>query len=306
MVGLLMEAAPGLARVAVMFNPDRSPQSKFFVQAIDAAGASLGVQAIAAPVRATADIELALESFARQPNGGLILTSDTFTTLRGPLIANLADRYRLPSIGSGASFTKDGGLMYYGTDIDLAGEYRRAATYVDRILKGSKPGDLPVQAPDKYTFAINLKTAKTLGLEGEDLPVGTVVDAAIDAVAERAEPERHLEIVNGVAAEIEFVGRVVAYGPQEARRDQRGKRPNVLALDCVEECPIHFVKGGVRLVRILEDDLHLGIRDLMRLGATGRRCEKDCRDENNAQQIAGCHVHGYRNLLYSRSFAGGR
>jgi putative tryptophan/tyrosine transport system substrate-binding protein len=163
-LGLLKEAAPGLARVAVMFNPDRSPQWKFFVQAIEAAAAFLGVQVIAVPVRATSDIELALDSFARQPNGGLILTSDTFTTLRGSLIADLARRYRLPSIASGASFARNGGLMYYGTDIDLAGEYRRAATYVDRILKGSKPGDLPVKAPDKYTFAINLKTAKALGL----------------------------------------------------------------------------------------------------------------------------------------------
>jgi putative ABC transport system substrate-binding protein len=107
---------------------------------------------------------LALDIFARQPNGGLILTSDTFTTLRGSLIADLARRYRLPSIALGASFARNGGLMYYGTDIDLAGEYRRAATYVDRILKDSKLGDLPVQAPDKYTFAINLKTAKALGL----------------------------------------------------------------------------------------------------------------------------------------------
>jgi putative tryptophan/tyrosine transport system substrate-binding protein len=163
-LSLLKQAAPGLARVAVMFNPDRSPQSNFFVQAVEAAGASLGVQAIAAPVRATADIELALESLARQPNGGLILTSDTFTILRGSLIANLAGRYRLPSIASGASFIENGGLMYYGTDIDLAGEYRQAAAYVDRILKGSKPGDLPVQTPNKYMFAINLKIAKALGL----------------------------------------------------------------------------------------------------------------------------------------------
>ena len=139
--------------------------SKFFLQAIEAAGASLGVQAIAAPVRATVDIQLALESFARLTNGGLILTSDTFTTLRGPLIANLADRYRLPSIGSGASFTKDGGLMYYGTDIDLAGEYRRAATYVDRILKGSKAATYRCRRRTSIHFAINLKTAKTLGLE---------------------------------------------------------------------------------------------------------------------------------------------
>jgi putative ABC transport system substrate-binding protein len=91
-LGLLKEAASGLVRVAVMFNPDRSPQSKFFVEAIVAAGASLGVQVIAAPVRATADIEPALESLARQSNGGLILTSDTFTILRGSLIANLALR----------------------------------------------------------------------------------------------------------------------------------------------------------------------------------------------------------------------
>jgi putative ABC transport system substrate-binding protein len=92
-LGLLKEAAPGLVRVAVMFNPDTSPQLKFFMYAIEAAAESLGVQALAAPVRATADIEPALESFGRQPNGGLILTSDTFTNLRYPLIANLAGQF---------------------------------------------------------------------------------------------------------------------------------------------------------------------------------------------------------------------
>jgi putative ABC transport system substrate-binding protein len=163
-LGLLKETAPSLARVIVMFNPDTSPQSKFFVQAIEAAAVSLGVEVIAAPVRATADIEPALESFARQPNGGLILTSDTFTNLRYSLIANLAGRYGLPSISSGSRFAKNGGLMSYGSDIELADEYRRAATYVDRILKGSKPGDLPVQVTDQYTLAINLKTARALGL----------------------------------------------------------------------------------------------------------------------------------------------
>src|ERR1700730_12248892 len=136
-LGLLKEAAPGLSRVAVMFNPDTSPQSKFFMQAIEAAAASLGVQVIAAPVRATADIESALESFGRQPNGRGTDASDTFTNLRYSLIANLAGRYSLPSIASGASFAKNGGLMYYGSNINLADEYRRAATYVDRILKGS-------------------------------------------------------------------------------------------------------------------------------------------------------------------------
>jgi putative tryptophan/tyrosine transport system substrate-binding protein len=132
--------------------------------AIEAAADTLGVQVIAAPVRATADIEPALESFGRQPNGGLILTSDAFTNLRYSLIVKLTARYSLPSIASGTSFAKEGGLMYFGSDINLADEYRRAATYVDRILKGSKPGDLPVQATDQYTFAINLKTAKALGL----------------------------------------------------------------------------------------------------------------------------------------------
>ena len=163
-LGLLKEVAPGLARVAVMFNPDASPQSKFFMQAIEAAAAPVGVQVIAAPVRVTADIEPALESFGRQPNGGLILTSDTFTNLRYSLIATLAGRYSLPSIASGASFVKNGGLMYYGSNINLADEYRRAATYVDRVLKGSRPGDLPVQTTYQYAFAINFQTAKALGL----------------------------------------------------------------------------------------------------------------------------------------------
>jgi putative ABC transport system substrate-binding protein len=163
-LGLLKEAAPGLARVAVMFNPDTSPQLKFFMQAIEAAAPSLGLKVIAAPVRATGDIEPALESFGRQPGGGLILTSDTFTNMRYSLIANLAGRCSLPSIASGVSFAKNGGLMSYGSDINLADEYRRAATYVDRILKGSNPGGLPVQATDHYTFAINVRTAKALGL----------------------------------------------------------------------------------------------------------------------------------------------
>jgi putative tryptophan/tyrosine transport system substrate-binding protein len=102
-----------------MFNPDTSPQLKFFMQAIEAAAASLGLKVIAAPVRATGDIEPALESFGRQPNGGLILTSDTFTNMRYSLIANLAGHYSLPSIASGVSFAKNGGLMSYGSDINL-------------------------------------------------------------------------------------------------------------------------------------------------------------------------------------------
>jgi putative ABC transport system substrate-binding protein len=161
---LLKKVAPGLARVAVMFNPDASPQTKFFMPAVEAAAASLGVQAIAMPARSAADIEPALASFARQLNGGLILPTDTFTFLHQMLITDLATRFRLPSIGAQPNFAKDGGLTEYSVSIDLAGQYRQAASYVDRILKGAKPSDLPVQAPNKYRLVFNVKTAKALGL----------------------------------------------------------------------------------------------------------------------------------------------
>jgi putative tryptophan/tyrosine transport system substrate-binding protein len=133
-VDLLKAAAPGLARVAVMFNPDTSPQSKFFMRSVEAAAPSLGVQAIAVSVRATADIEPAVESFARQPNGGLILPTDTFTRLRGKLIADLAARHRLPAISAEGDFAKDGGLMYYSAAVNVPDQMRQAASYVDRIL----------------------------------------------------------------------------------------------------------------------------------------------------------------------------
>jgi putative ABC transport system substrate-binding protein len=163
-LGLLKEASPGLERIAIIFNPETAPYWKFFMPVIEAAAPSLGIQPITMPVRATADIEPALGSFARQPNGGLILLGDSFTVLRYSLIADLAARYRLPSFGTGYNFARTGGLMEYGNAIDLIDQYRVAATYIDRILKGSKPSDLPVQAPDRYTLIINLKTAKALGL----------------------------------------------------------------------------------------------------------------------------------------------
>jgi class 3 adenylate cyclase len=120
---LLKEVAPGLARVAVMFDPDGSPQSTFFLQVIEATASSHGVQATAVPVRTTADIEPALESFARQPNGGLMLTTNAFTLLRNKLIADLAIRYRLPSISGDSDFTRDGGLMDYQAAINFAAQY---------------------------------------------------------------------------------------------------------------------------------------------------------------------------------------
>jgi putative ABC transport system substrate-binding protein len=165
LLDLVKQIAPGLARVAVMFNPDTSPQSKFFMRSIEAAAQSLGVQAIAVPVHATGDIEPAVENVARQPNGGLILTTDTFTGLRQKLIIDTANRHRLPSIATTVDFVKDGGLMNYTYNLDLVDVFRQAAGYVDHILKGAKPADLPVQMPTKFRLAINLNTAKALGLD---------------------------------------------------------------------------------------------------------------------------------------------
>jgi ABC-type uncharacterized transport system substrate-binding protein len=178
-VDLLKEIAPALARVAVVFNPDTSPQSKFFMQSVEAAAPSLGLQAVSVPVRATADIEPALESFARQPNGGLILPTDTFTRLRQKLIVEVASRLRLPSISATDDFAKEGGLMYYGASINVVDQFGRAASYVDRILKGVMPGELPIQRADKYTLAINLKTAKALGLT-VPLPLAGLADEVIE------------------------------------------------------------------------------------------------------------------------------
>ena len=176
---LLKELAPGLARIAFMFNPDAAPNSKFFIPVVETAAASLGAQVIAAPVQATSDIEATLVRLARQPNGGLLLFGDSFMRLHQKLIVDLTGRYRLPSISAQSGFAKEGGLMDYGPSTDLAGQFRQAATYVDRILKGSKPGDLPVQAPDRYRLVINLKTAKALGLT-VPLPLLGLADEVIE------------------------------------------------------------------------------------------------------------------------------
>jgi putative ABC transport system substrate-binding protein len=158
---LLKEIAPRLTRVGVLLNPDTSSQFKFFTRSIEAAALSHGVQAIVVPVRNAADIEPAL--FALVSNGGLILPTDSSASLRYKLIADLA-RYRLPAISSYHHFPKEGGLMYYGASVGLPDQFRQAATYVDRILKGAKAGHLPIQPADKYSLIINLKTAKALGL----------------------------------------------------------------------------------------------------------------------------------------------
>ena len=137
---LMKQVAPSLTRVAMIFNPDTAPYSKFFVEVIEAAAPSLGVQAIAVPVQTSTHVEPALASFARQPNGALI----TWGTDLSPLAVDVAQRYGLPSISPDGNIAKDGGLIEYGPSIDLPRHFRQAATYVDRILKGERPADLPI------------------------------------------------------------------------------------------------------------------------------------------------------------------
>ena len=141
-----------------------------FWQPVEDAAPSFDVKPIQAPVRDVGEIEHAIETFARDGNGGLMVLPDISTTNHRDLIIALAARHRLPAVYPFRFFAASGGLMSYGSD--LADVYRRAASYVDRILKGAKPGDLPVQAPTKFELVINLKTAKALGLTVPPLWLG--------------------------------------------------------------------------------------------------------------------------------------
>jgi len=158
---LLSEIAPGLKRVGIMFNPDTAPISAF-MPSLETAARSLKVVPITAPVRSDVEIETAIIALGREPGGGLVVMPDLFTLgHRVPLIAAAA-RNNVPAVYSNSPFARDGGLLSYGFDqVDI---WRRAASYVDRILRGEKPGDLPVQFPTKFEMAVNLKTAKALGL----------------------------------------------------------------------------------------------------------------------------------------------
>jgi putative ABC transport system substrate-binding protein len=159
---MLKEAAPTITRVAVMQNPDH-PAWTTYLRAIDTVAPALGVEVTPAPVNNPADIERALEVFARGENGGLLVLPSSIGVSHRDLIAGVAARHRLPSIYSERSFPTAGGLMSYGVVRNVP--YRQAATYVDRILKGAKPSELPVQASAKFELVINLKTAKALGLD---------------------------------------------------------------------------------------------------------------------------------------------
>jgi putative ABC transport system substrate-binding protein len=160
---LLKEIAPGVNRVAVLFNPATAPFAEIYLNPFKAAAASFGVEVIAARVHDMSELESVVAAQAREPAGGLIVMPDIFMTGHRSEITLLAARYRLPAVYPFRYFTEIGGLLSYGNDpFDLV---RRAATYADRILKGEKPSELPVQAPVKFELVINLKTAKALGLD---------------------------------------------------------------------------------------------------------------------------------------------
>ena len=163
---MLKEAAPGVSRAALMFNPDTGPQYYLYLRSFETVPRSIAVEVTAAPVRDTTEIETAIAKLGREPGGGLIVAPDGFTSVHLHLFIRLAQQHRLPAVYALRTFVAQGALMSYGPDAyDVL---RRSTSYVDRILKGEKPADLPVQAPTKYELAINLKTAKTLGLEIPD------------------------------------------------------------------------------------------------------------------------------------------
>jgi putative ABC transport system substrate-binding protein len=159
---LLKEIAPRVARSALLFNPATAPYAEYYLNSFKAAAASFAVEAIAAPVRDTSELESAIAAQARDPNGSLVVMPDTFTSAHRAEITSLAARYRLPAVYPFRVFTELGGLLSYGVDRD--DQFRRAATYADSILKGAKPSALPVQAPVKFELVINLKAVTALGL----------------------------------------------------------------------------------------------------------------------------------------------
>ena len=159
---MLKEIAPSVRRVVLIFNPQTAPYYSIYLREFRAVPATLVAELTAAPVHDEADVEAAVAALAREPGGGLIAAPDPFINTRRGLIMALANRYRLPAIYGFRRYVTEGALMSYGPD--AADIVRRSASYVDRILKGEKPADLPVQEPTKYELAINLKTAKALGL----------------------------------------------------------------------------------------------------------------------------------------------
>jgi putative tryptophan/tyrosine transport system substrate-binding protein len=161
-VETLKEIAPSVKRITLVFNPQTAPYYPVFLRDFREAAATLAAELSATPVHDEAEIAAAVSAFACGPDGGLIAAPDPFVNSHRALIVELAERHRLPAIYGFQHFVKEGGLISYGPDtLDIV---RRSASYVDRVLRGENPGELPVQSPAKYELLINLKTAKALGL----------------------------------------------------------------------------------------------------------------------------------------------
>jgi putative ABC transport system substrate-binding protein len=160
---MVKEMAPSVKRTTLVFNPQAAPYYPAFLRDFKEAAATLAAELSATPVRDEAEIEAAVSAFAREPGGGLIVGPDPFISRHRAIVIALAERHRLPAFYGALLFVRDGGLISYGPDtLDIV---RRSASYVDRVLRGEQPGELPVQAPTKYELLINLKTAKALGPE---------------------------------------------------------------------------------------------------------------------------------------------
>jgi putative tryptophan/tyrosine transport system substrate-binding protein len=160
---LLKEVAPRVTRVALLFNPATAPFAEYYLNPFKAAALSFAVEATAAPVRDAPELESVVAAQARKPNSGLIVVPEAFMNVHRAEVTSLAARYHLPAVYPRRFFAELGGLLSYGND--QSDNFRRTATYVDEILKGAKPSELPVQVPVKYELTINLKTAKALGLD---------------------------------------------------------------------------------------------------------------------------------------------
>jgi putative ABC transport system substrate-binding protein len=160
---MLKEAAPGVSRAVLMFNPDTSPHYYVYLRSFEALPRSIAVEVTAAPVRDTAEAEETIAKLGREPGGGLIVPPDAFTIVHDRLLVRVTQQHRVPAVYSYRISVAQGGLMSYGPD--PFDNFRRSASYVDRIFKGAKPADLPVQQPTKFELIINLKTAKSLGID---------------------------------------------------------------------------------------------------------------------------------------------
>ena len=160
---MLRQLAPNVHRVAIMFNPATAPHYTVFLRSFETVPPPSPLEIKAAPVGTEADIEQAVAKLAKEPGGGLLVPPDTFTVVHRDLVISSAAQHRVPAIFTYRQFVREGALISYGpetTDI-----FQRSASYVDRILKGANPGDLPAQAPTKFELAINVRTARTLGLD---------------------------------------------------------------------------------------------------------------------------------------------